>query len=155
MRVPSTFAKLLLLSLYAPCGVLGAPAAIVDVKLTTGTFRGVSTPGVADKFLGIPFALQPVGSLRFKAPVPITEKSCAVKDASVFGNACPQSPNTDLGAPIGEDCLHLNVCIPFVADDVYGSYRGVDLASARVEGECETSRAVLDSCAWWFLEIGR
>jgi hypothetical protein len=131
MRVPSTFAKLLLLTLYA-CGVLGAPAATVDVKLTTGTFRGVSTPGVTDKFLGIPFALQPVGSLRFKAPVPITEKSSSVKDASVFGNACPQPPNTDLGAPIGEDCLHLNVCILFVTDDVYDSYRGVDLASARI-----------------------
>lgn len=148
MRVSSSFSKLLLLSLYAPCGVLGAPAATVDVKLTTGVFRGVSTPGVMDKFLGIPFALQPVGSLRFKAPVPITEKSSAVKDASVFGNACPQPPSTILGAPIGEDCLHLNVCIPFVTDDMYDSYRGVDLASARIEGKWETSCAVLASCTW-------
>lgn len=50
----------------------GAPGATVDVKLPLGIFRGVATPGATDKFLGIPFALQPIGNLRFKAPIPMT-----------------------------------------------------------------------------------
>ncbi|KAF9480014.1 alpha/beta-hydrolase [Pholiota conissans] len=105
----------LLASLCFVRNVLGSPATTtVDIKLTTGIFRGVSTPGSTDKFLGIPYAQQPVGNLRFKAPVPITQQSDAVKDASTFGNACPQPPlaNVDLGAPVGEDCLHLNIWRP-------------------------------------------
>lgn len=103
---------LLLLLFYTTGYAVCAPPVTVDVKLSSGVFRGVSTAGATDKFLGIPFAQQPVGNLRFKAPVPITQTSNAIKDASVFGNACPQPPNTELGAPVGEDCLHLNVSIP-------------------------------------------
>ena len=99
----------ILLPLHAAWRATCAPATTVDVKLSSGIFRGVSTPGVTDKFLGIPFAVQPVGNLRFKAPVPITQTSNAIVDASTFGHACPQPASTGLGAPVGEDCLHLNV----------------------------------------------
>lgn len=86
-----------------------ASAANLDIQLSTGTFRGtVAGPGV-EKWLGIPFAQPPVGPLRFKAPVPITQGSSALKDASKFGNACPQLPRDDLNAPMDEDCLFLNV----------------------------------------------
>ncbi|KAF9448653.1 alpha/beta-hydrolase [Macrolepiota fuliginosa MF-IS2] len=85
-------------------------AANLDIKLPTGIFRGTSAASV-EAWLGVPFAQPPVGSLRFKAPVPITEHSSAVKNASSFGNACPQLPQ-DLGAPIMEDCLFLNVWRP-------------------------------------------
>lgn len=101
----------ILLPLHAAWHAACTPAATVDVKLSSGIFRGVSTPGVTDKFLGIPFALQPVGNLRFKAPVAITQTSSAIVDASAFGNACPQPASADLGAAVGEDCLHLNVCL--------------------------------------------
>ncbi|KAF8969134.1 alpha/beta-hydrolase [Flammula alnicola] len=102
-----------ILALYGTCYVLGSPAITpVDVKLKTGIFRGISTPNGTETFFGIPFALPPVGSLRFKAPVPITQASDGVKDASMFGNACPQPPSSGLGAPIGEDCLFLNVWRP-------------------------------------------
>ena len=80
----------------------------IDIKLKTGTFRGLSTSNGTEKWLGIPFALPPVGQLRFKAPIPITKASSSVMDASTFGNACPQ-PAATLGAPIAEDCLFLNV----------------------------------------------
>ncbi|KJA16882.1 hypothetical protein HYPSUDRAFT_46927 [Hypholoma sublateritium FD-334 SS-4] len=101
-----------LLPLHAAWHAACTPASTVDVKLSSGIFRGVSTPGVTDKFLGIPFALQPVGNLRFKAPVAITQTSDATLDASEFGNACPQPASAGLGAPIGEDCLYLNIWRP-------------------------------------------
>jgi len=82
----------------------------LDIHLHTGTFRGSSTSnGDVEKWLGIPFAEPPVGELRFKAPVAINKRSSALKNATTFGNACPQ-PRGNLGAPISEDCLFLNVC---------------------------------------------
>ena len=82
----------------------------LDIHLHTGTFRGSLTPdGDVEKWLGIPFAEPPVGELRFKAPVAINKRSSALKNATTFGNACPQQPG-NLGAPISEDCLFLNVC---------------------------------------------
>ncbi|KAI0639960.1 alpha/beta-hydrolase [Trametes polyzona] len=93
-------------------GVLAAPAPSLDIRTTSGTFRGLSTGNGTEKWLGVPFAQPPVGPLRFKAPVPITNASRTVKDAFTFGNACPQEPSASLGAPIGEDCLFLNIFRP-------------------------------------------
>ena len=92
----------------ALCGCCALGQNTIDIKLKTGTFRGLSTSNGTEKWLGIPFALPPVGQLRFKAPIPITKASSSVMDASTFGNACPQ-PAATLGAPIAEDCLFLNV----------------------------------------------
>lgn len=78
--------------------------------LTTGVFQGSTTSNGTDRWLGIPYAQAPVGSLRFKAPVAISTTARGVQDATTFGNACPQVPASTLGAPIGEDCLFLNVC---------------------------------------------
>ncbi len=63
-------------------------------------------------FKGIPYAQQPVGALRWKAPLPL-KKSKAVYDAKEFGSAPLQ--NIDKGDPDligtanGEDCLNVNV----------------------------------------------
>ena len=82
----------------------------LDIHLHTGTFRGSLTPdGDVEKWLGIPFAEPPVGELRFKAPVALTKHSSALRNATTFGDSCPQ-PRGNLGAPISEDCLFLNVC---------------------------------------------
>ena len=98
-------------ALYGCC-TLGQNLNTVDIKLRTGTFRGLLTSNGTEKWLGIPFALPPVGPLRFKAPIPITKASSSIMDASNFGSACPQLPDTQaLGAPIAEDCLFLNVKI--------------------------------------------
>ena len=99
------------LVLSAVASPAAPPSSSLTVQLTSGTFRGVSAgaPNNTDKWLGIPFAQPPVGNLRFKAPVAITNPSRAVKDATQFGNACPQEPSDSLGAPLGEDCLFLNV----------------------------------------------
>ncbi|CDO73084.1 hypothetical protein BN946_scf185007.g138 [Trametes cinnabarina] len=85
-----------------------APSPSLVVRTTSGIFKGQSTGNGTDRWLGIPFAEPPVGSLRFKAPVAITKASSNVKNAFTFGNACPQAPSDSLGAPISEDCLFLN-----------------------------------------------
>ncbi|KAF9496649.1 alpha/beta-hydrolase [Pleurotus eryngii] len=89
-----------------------AGAQTIDVGLRTGTFRGIRTANGTEKWLGVPFAQPPLGNFRFKAPRPITTTSTAVRDASKFGNACPQVPSQSLGAPVGEDCLVLNIWRP-------------------------------------------
>ena len=58
-------------------------------------------------FRGIPFAAPPVGDLRWRPPAP-PAKWQGVRNATAFGNRCPQTDNN--GAPLGnEDCLTLNV----------------------------------------------
>ncbi|KAK0213939.1 alpha/beta-hydrolase [Armillaria fumosa] len=83
----------------------------LDVQLPSGAFTGQTVNGL-DRWLGIPFALPPVGDLRFKAPVPVPTNSSRIqRDATTFGDACPQLPG-NLGASIGEDCLFLNIWRP-------------------------------------------
>ena len=102
------------LMLFLP--LLFAPVAnsvsSLQVNLTSGKFIGTTTTADGiDKWLGVPFAQPPVGSLRFKAPVPITRPHTGIRNATQFGNACPQVPSANLGAPMAEDCLVLNVNI--------------------------------------------
>ncbi|KAG6816645.1 hypothetical protein H0H87_004391 [Tephrocybe sp. NHM501043] len=84
----------------------------LEVPLKSGVHRGVSTPQGIEKWLGIRYAQAPTGARRFKAPVAVTSASSKVVNASVFGNACPQPPSNQLGAPLAEDCLFLNVFRP-------------------------------------------
>ncbi|KAI5122752.1 hypothetical protein M0805_009835 [Coniferiporia weirii] len=79
------------------------------VSLSSGSFEGVRTSNGTERWLGIPYAQPPVGSLRFKAPVPIAKAPKGVQNASQFGDACPQLP---AGVSMGEDCLTLNVWRP-------------------------------------------
>ena len=86
------------------------------VHLTSGLFVGqASLVNQTDRWLGIPFAQPPLGKLRFKAPVSITNPSRIVKSATEFGNACPQLPSDTTFGPQGEDCLTLNVWRPIGA----------------------------------------
>lgn len=80
----------------------------LQIPLKTGIFAGVATHNGTEQWLGIPYAQPPLGILRFKTPL-FPKASQDVRDASQFGNACPQPPSNSLGAAIGEDCLVLNV----------------------------------------------
>lgn len=64
---------------------------------------------------GIRYAAPPLDELRFRAPEP-PQRWTEVADATQYGPACPQPvvPRMplDLGAPLGEDCLRLNVWAP-------------------------------------------
>jgi carboxylesterase type B len=101
MLLPLGFAYLLVYSL-----ALAAP----NVTAPAGIFLGESTSNGTERFLGIHYAQAPVGSLRFKAPVPVATSNESF-NATQFANACPQRPSSSLGAPVGEDCLALNVMI--------------------------------------------
>ncbi|KIP05209.1 hypothetical protein PHLGIDRAFT_74623 [Phlebiopsis gigantea 11061_1 CR5-6] len=109
-----------------------APSArgVPTVTLDQGTFTGAAD-GVANKFLGIPFAHPPTGDLRFRLPV-ANDPYTGTHDATAFGLSCSQQGvslsipssivsnitdflvNTviDVVVPSGEDCLTLNVWTP-------------------------------------------
>ena len=76
-----------------------------------GVYLGKQTTmnGVNVNFwYGIPYAQQPVGTLRWRPPLPLP-KSKGTNNAYI-PNACPQSFN--FGIPITESCLTLNVYAP-------------------------------------------
>lgn len=58
-------------------------------------------------FLRIPFAMPPVGDLRFQEPQPVRPWSGTL-DATAYGPVCVQ-PNAVPFFDVSEDCLHLNV----------------------------------------------
>ncbi|KAL2129594.1 hypothetical protein VTI74DRAFT_7548 [Chaetomium olivicolor] len=112
------------------------PTNVVDkraaptVTISSGTIVGASRLAT-EAFNGIPFAQPPVGPLRFKPPVKLTQ-SLGVFDASGIAPACPQfladsdsndflakvmttvanSPLFQKALKISEDCLTINVVRP-------------------------------------------
>lgn len=99
------------LALFFSYATVWVEASSLVVNTTSGVFQGVSVANGTERWLGIPFAQPPVGALRFKAPVPVKSPSDGVTNATTFGNACPQRIS-NLGAPISEDCLYINVWRP-------------------------------------------
>ena len=112
---PSTVCRSVLLSLLilAPV-VLIAASSSPQVKTHSGTVEG-KDDGKVKTFLGIPYAMPPVGELRWKPPQPIAKWS-GVKKATEFGYHCMQGrvfgdmQFHDAGA--SEDCLTLNIWVP-------------------------------------------
>ena len=95
-------------------------AAIKDpVKTQDGLVAGVTLSSGVRAFKGLPFAVAPVGSLRWKEPQP-PQPWGGVRKADTFGNVCvqPSQPkrvpnNVAVDLPdspkMSEDCLYLNV----------------------------------------------
>ena len=86
-----------------------------QVRVESGRLQGVRADDVV-AFKGIPFAVPPVGPLRWKPPQAPAAWS-GVRDAIRFGAICPQTPNfaTPKDAVQSEDCLTLNVWAPAAA----------------------------------------
>jgi para-nitrobenzyl esterase len=84
------------------------------VKVDTGSLQGVLEYNM-QAFKNIPYAAPPVGDLRWRPPQPALAWN-GVRDASKFGESCPQqyikNLSTGLGLPGSEDCLKLNVYTP-------------------------------------------
>ena len=90
----------------------------VAVNTTHGMVKGVSTyeSGTkVDKYLGIPYAMPPVGDLRFKDPVPRKTWN-NTWNATEFTPFCAMA-GLDMSEEIkmSEDCLYLNVFVPEVS----------------------------------------
>jgi para-nitrobenzyl esterase len=80
------------------------------VATQNGMVRGVED-GESVAFRGIPYAAPPLGDLRWKAPQSPANWS-GERDASAFGNRCPQVESPFGAASTNEDCLYLNVTTP-------------------------------------------
>ena len=86
---------------------MDAPAGVLE-----GTMNGALRV-----FKGIPYALPPVGALRWKAPQPMPRWP-GVKSATEFGPECVQSSPRSrtstprIPQPMSEDCLTLNIWAP-------------------------------------------
>ena len=102
----------------------------VTVRTKYGDIRGTVMPAPpilgsavtkVNTFLGIPFAVPPVGELRFQPPKPAQAWKPKVYKATQFGKPCIQDPswwNRFVGPGMNnltfsEDCLTLNVYTPY------------------------------------------
>jgi len=92
-----------------------APRIKSRMGLIEGTFK-VSEPSTRkfSAFEGIPFAVPPFETLRFKPPVKssVFYKPHEGLKATQFKNACPQIDPSDKEYKGSEDCLYLNVFTP-------------------------------------------
>ena len=97
----------------------GAVRPGTPLQISSGWITGIpaSRPGVR-AYLGIPYALPPVGEFRWRAPRAITVAWTERRIADRFGASCMQGPNTPFGpwtaeflllGPVSENCLFLNV----------------------------------------------
>lgn len=94
--------------------LITSPALAQTAKVQSGTLRGAKV-GDLEVYKGIPYAAPPVGARRWRAPAPAATWS-GIRDATTFGADCIHSRagwEADRnGAPMGEDCLFLNVWAP-------------------------------------------
>jgi para-nitrobenzyl esterase len=101
----------------ATLALAGAPTHAADVLRQTplGALRG-QNDGMVESYKGVPYAVAPVGGLRWKPPV-AQAPWAGVRTASAFAPAClqPSSPITfykDDPPNQSENCLYLNVWAP-------------------------------------------
>jgi len=119
------------------------------VKCVNGTFVGKKADGVIS-FKGIPFVgQQPVGNLRWKAPVDVTPDD-GVYEAYNYGKAPIQEPG-DPAAEYGtsEDCLYLNVWkAASEQEQSQASLNSAEREQARPEGKADEAAAKKPVIVW-------
>ncbi|XP_072845287.2 acetylcholinesterase isoform X1 [Pogona vitticeps] len=94
------------------------------VVTNSGPIRGkrlTTASGMVTAFLGIPYAEPPLGTLRFKKPLP-HEPWSHILEATSYGNSCyqesterssyPAEVNSEATLQLSEDCLFLNLWVP-------------------------------------------
>lgn len=93
------------------------PKPVPQVQVESGRLGGLKVAALplGGAFLGIPYAAQPVGRLRWRAPQAAPSWK-GVRAATQYGPACPQAPSPWLPEMLGiekmptdEACLYLNI----------------------------------------------
>nr|GAT51108.1 predicted protein [Mycena chlorophos] len=89
-------------------------AVLQNVTLDYGKFNGLAdaTEGIV-YFRGIRYAEAPVGDLRWRAPVSPPTTHLGTVDATAYGNSCIANTQTTVTSGTSEDCLFVNVYIPY------------------------------------------
>lgn len=114
---------LLIAVLVAFLGYLYYPASISNsvpiVSIAQGTINGVLLSRLdfakpVEAFRGIPYALPPLGDLRFARPQPVPDSKDTIINATNYGPRCPgkQLLVVPGAAEASEDCLTANVFRP-------------------------------------------
>ncbi len=102
-----------------------------EQKLTIDTTLGKITGKVVDigdqkvcQFLGIPYAKQPIGKLRFQPLEPLDDKLDAEQspfEALQHGKVAMQEVGINFMStkhPISEECINLNICVNITGKDI-------------------------------------
>jgi para-nitrobenzyl esterase len=95
-----------------PQNIEPLPPLGLEVTLDSGVVLGQehADSDVWD-WLAVPYAQPPVDELRWKAPKPV-EPWEGTREATSFGNSCPQIDRVSGSAVGDEDCLHMNIWRP-------------------------------------------
>lgn len=115
--MPSRLASIVLATLagLACLSPADAKTCAPTAKIANGTYLGLYNKEYSqDFFLGVPYAKPPVGDLRFKGPQALTQSFDGYRNATEYGWMCIGygSDTSNLGSPVSEDCLTLNVVRP-------------------------------------------
>ncbi|KAL2810033.1 Alpha/Beta hydrolase protein [Aspergillus granulosus] len=100
------------ISLAFLCGVGHAAPTLAGptANIRNGTYVGIqNTHYNQDYFLGIPYAQQPVGNLRFTIPQSLASTWEGTRDAKEYSDICVGYGTDSIWYPQGEACLTLNV----------------------------------------------
>ncbi|KAI0541187.1 Alpha/Beta hydrolase protein [Xylaria digitata] len=104
--------QLLINALLLAAG-LGAAAAEPVARVLNGTYEGLHLPSFQqDIFLGIPYAQDTGGMNRFRIPQSLDETWKGIREAKIYGPACPDQVEADGHFGMSEDCLSINIVRP-------------------------------------------
>jgi len=136
---------LVLCTLLTLASAARAQRAAPIVTVDAGRIEGAALPTLPEggAFLGIPYAAQPIGDLRWRPPQSAPAWS-GVLSAKAYGPACPQAASGWLPEMLGktrmatnEACLYLNVWTPHLASDAKSPVLVWIHGGGNVEGSAE------------------
>ncbi|KAI1318295.1 putative carboxylesterase [Xylariaceae sp. FL0255] len=87
------------------------------VHTLNGTYAGIHLNTLSqDVFLGIPYAIPPLGTLRFRRPQSLNTSWDDVRNATAYTPQCPGYSKASSAFSQSEDCLTINVVRPSNVD---------------------------------------